>query len=519
MKEPTKDTVSKNLQKIYKEAASYYKMPFVDKDRKKIAIWCIFISAIVINVYLYFHILDNFPHLLNDFEMLYLLVSANLYKYGAYSFCVTTDCLPTLMILPVFTYIGNIVFLIFGLGEMAIEVIRIILILSNLGIIYITYRIGSLFNYKVGCVAAFLAASDLSMFCWANNFRPDMLYVFLFALSLYFFIKFIKVNQSRKNIILASFFLGLAALTKPGAYLLFCPLSVFLLFFLLRIKRIPLAKGFCYIGMFVVIQAAFIGGWTARNYYTEGTWVFCSQVGVIAFFYHGAHLKAYQDGIPFREAEKKMREEYETEKVKELDVNKRSVYYKGLLTRMILSSPLDYSVVILKYLDFLFLGSPPPDYLFSKQRREELFGVTGAKMNYEKEVLSKRPSLFFTRQVPTASHSGIGASQSTLKRLLGKGFYSYILLWGFIKAHLLIIYIMASIGIIVIFKEKSNRWVLLVMLLIPAYFVFTVGPAPSSRHRAIIMPIFYFLSSYGLVWVGEVLRKYKKRRSWNEKTS
>jgi hypothetical protein len=101
---------------------------------------------------------------------------------------------------------------------------------------------------------------------------------------------------------------------------------------------------------------------------------------------------------------------------------------------------------------------------------------------------------------------------------LGKGFYSYILLWGFIKAHLLIIYIMASIGIIVIFKEKSNRWVLLVMLLIPAYFVFTVGPAPASRHRAIIMPIFYFLSSYGLVWVGEVLRKYKKRRSWNEKT-
>ena len=197
----------------------------------------------------------------------------------------------------------------------------------------------------------------------------------MFTLVLCFFIKFIKVNQSRKNIILASFFLGLAALTKPGAYLLFCPLSVFLLFFLLRIKRIPLAKGFCYIGMFVVIQAAFIGGWTARNYYTEGTWVFCSQVGANAFFYHGAHLKAYQDGIPFREAVKKMREEYETEKVKELDVNERSVYYKGLLTRMILSSPLDYSVVILKYFDFLFLGSPPPDYLFSKQRREELFSI------------------------------------------------------------------------------------------------------------------------------------------------
>ena len=489
------------------------------KDREGIIIWCIFVYAIVINVYLYIHILVNFPHLLNDFEMLYLVVSANLYKYGAYSFCVTTDCLPTLMILPVFTYIGNIVFLIFGLGEMAIEVIRIILILSNLGVIYITYRIGSLFNYKVGCVAAFLAASDLSMFCWANNFRPDMLYALLFALSLYFLVKFIKVKQSINNVILASFFLGLAALTKPGVYLLFCPLSVFLLFFLLRIKKIHLARRLCYIGMFVVIQAAFIGGWTARNYYTEGAWVFCSQVGATTFFYHGAHLKAYQDGIPFREAQKKLHEEYETEKVKKLDVNERSVYYKGILTRMILSSPLDYFVVILKDFDFLFLGSPPPDYLFSKQRRKELFGVAGAELVYEKNVLSRRPSLFFTRHVPSADHAGIGASLPFLKKLLDKGFYSYVVLWGFIKAHLLIIYIMTSIAIIVIFKEKSNRWVLLVMLLIPAYFVFTIGPAPSSRHRAIIMPIFYFLSSYGLVWAGEALQKYKKRRNWNEKTS
>ena len=174
MKEPTKDTVSKNLQKIYKEAASYYKMPFVDKDRKKIAIWCIFISAIVINVYLYFHILDNFPHLLNDFESPYLRIAENMYEHGKYSNCYSEDCIPDTAVLPVASIIGYLVFLVFGVGNTALEVLRIILMLCNFGIIITTYYIGKMFNYKIGCVAAILAAVDLSMFCWSNNFKADM---------------------------------------------------------------------------------------------------------------------------------------------------------------------------------------------------------------------------------------------------------------------------------------------------------------------------------------------------------
>jgi len=487
------------------------------KDRKKIVIWCIFAYAIVVNVYLYVHILDNFPHLLNDLEMTYLLVSANLYKYGAYSFCMSIDCLPTLKILPVFTYIGFLVFSVFGLEEMAIEVIRIILILSNLGIVFISYRIGSLFNYKVGCVAAFLAASDLSMFCWANNFRPDMLYAFLFTLFLFFLIKFIKVTQSKKNIVLASLFLGLAALTKPGVYLLFGPLSVFLLFFLLIIKKIRITKGLYYICLFVIIQSIFIGGWKARNYFTEGSWVFCSQVGS-TFIWHVAPLKAYQDGISFREAAGKLTEKYETEEVKKLDIDGRISYYNANLVKVILSSPIDYSVVVFKGLQFFLLGSSPPDFLFSSQRREELFEIAGIKLTYEKDILSKSPSLYFTRRVPSSvEYAGNSTSLPFLEKLLSKGFISYVLLWCFIKSHLLIIYTMALVSIFVIFTGKSNRCVLLVMLLISAYFIFTIGPIGSTRHRAINMPIYYFLGSYGLIWLGNVLQRFKKRRNWNEK--
>ena len=185
-------------------------------DRKKIVIWCIFISAIVINVYLYFHILDNFPHLLDDFESPYLRIAENMYEHGKYSNCYSEDCIPDTAVLPVASIIGYLVFLVFGVGNIALEVIRIILMLSNFGIIIIAYYIGKIFNYKVGCVAAFLAAADVNMVCWGNNFKPDMIYAFLFTMSIYFLVKFVKLKQSKKSIILASLFLGLAVLTKAG---------------------------------------------------------------------------------------------------------------------------------------------------------------------------------------------------------------------------------------------------------------------------------------------------------------
>ena len=79
---------------------------------------------------------------------------------------------------------------------------------------------------------------------------------------------------------------------------------------------------------------------------------------------------------------------------------------------------------------------------------------------------------------------------------------------------------MTFVGIILMLKDKSDRWVLMLTILVIAYCVAVSGVGPvGSRLRVVFMPILYFLSSYGLVWVGEVFQKYKERRSWNEKTS
>jgi len=490
------------------------------KDRKKIVIWCIFLFAIIINVYLYVHILDNFPHLLNDFESPYLSIAENLYEHGKYSFCDTEDCIPDSSVLPVAPVIGYFVFSICGVGNTALEVIRIILMLSNFGIIIVTYYIGKMFNYKIGCVAAFLAAVDLSMFCWGNNFKADMIYAFLFTLSIYFLVKFIKIKQSKMNIILASLFLGLAVLTKAGLYMLFPLIAGFLLIFLLFVKKESYIKCFYYVSLFVVIQLVFVTGWQMRNYHATGVKSFSSHVGYVTLFKkHVPLLLAHQEDISLKEARKRLLKKYATEEIMKLDKPDRDEYFKNVAFKIILNSPLDYAVILLKGSPQLFLGTTPPDFLFSKQKREELYEILQVKLytkyEYAKDGKSSLPML--SKRVP--KYMGPSSSFPLLMKLWSSNHYSYIFWWSITKAHIMLIYLMTIVGSFLIIKDKSDRWVLALMVLIITCYITVPGPETASRHRAVLMSMFYFLSSYGTVWLGMVLHQFIKRKVFSEKVS
>ena len=488
------------------------------KDRKNIVIWCIFISAIVSNVYLYFHILDNFPHLLDDFEAHYLTIAENMYEHGKYSKCYTDDCVPDTSVLPVAPIIGYLVYSICGVGNTALEVIRIITMLSNFGIIVITYYIGKMFNYKIGCVAAFLATADVSMFCWSNNLKSDMIYAFLFTLSIYFLVKFIKIKQSKKNIILASLFLGLAVLTKAGLYMLFPLIAGFLLVFLLFVKKESFIKCFYYVSLFVVIQLVFVIGWQARNYHATGATGFSSLVGhIVLFKKHIPFILVHQDDISIEEARKRLRKKYATEDIMKLDRAGRNEYFKNVAFKIALGSPLDFAFVLLKNTPQLFLGTTPPDFIFTKDKREEFYEILQVKLYNHNHKYDKSSLPMRSKRVP--EYMGPLSSSPLLKKLWNSNHYSYIFMWSMIKAHILLIYLMTIIGSFLITKDKSDRWILVLMVLIIAYYIPVLGPATASRHRAILMPIFYFLSSYGLIWLGNVLQQFIKRRNLNEKAS
>jgi hypothetical protein len=490
----------------------------ISKDRKRLLVWCVFAFAIIINIYLYVHILCNFPHLLNDFESPFLTIAENMYKHGEYSFCDSEDCVPDTTVLPVTPIIGYLVFLVFGVGNTALEVIMIVLVLSNFGIIILAYYIGKIFNYKIGCAAAFLAAADLSMFCWGNNFKPDMLYAFLSTLFIYFLVRFVKCKQSKKNIILASLFLGLAVLTKGGLYMLFPLIAGFLLVFLLFVKKKSFIKCFYYVSLFSVIQLVFIMGWQMRNYHATGVYSFISsKTGQIVLYQQIAYLIAEQEGVSRIEAREIINKKYVTDNIMKLTKPERHKYFQDIAFKIVLNSPLDYAIATLKYSPTFFVGTTPPDFLFSKQKREELFEVLQVKL-YNYNVKDDKSSLpMLSKRVP--EYMGGLSSFPLLKKLWNSNHYTYIFLWSMIKSHLLLIYLMSIVGSFLILKDKSDRWVLVLMVLIVVYYVAIIGIGPTaSRVRCTLMPIFYFLSSYGLIWSGKVLHQFVKSCANYKKT-
>ena len=160
-----------------------------------------------------------------------------------------------------------------------------------------------------------------------------------------------------------------------------------------------------------------------------------------------------------------------------------NLYKLNIGKKIILESPVDYAVVVLRRIPKLLLGSPPPDWLFNKEQSERI---------YEK-------------------HSKVPSQLLVLKELLVEGYVFYVFLWGLIKAHLFFVYFMSLVSVFIIFfKNKSDMWVLFGMLLIVTYFVAICSPASHDRYRGPIMPIFYFLSGYSITRLLDTVFLYAK---------
>jgi hypothetical protein len=310
----------------------------------------------------------------------------------------------------------------------------------------------------------------------------------------------------------------LAVLTKSGLYMLFPLIAGFLLVFLLFVKKEPFIKCFYYVSLFVVIQLVFVTGWQMRNFHATGVKSFSSYIGdIVLFKKHVPLILVHQDGISLEEARKRLLNKYATEDIMKLDRAVRDEYFKNVAFKIVLGSPLDYAVVLLKSTPQLFVGTTPPDFLFTKHKREELYEILQVKLyNY---ILPNDNSSLPMRSKRVPEYMGPLSSFPLLRKLWNSNHYSYIFMWSMIKAHILLIYLMTIIGSFLITKDKSDRWILVLMVLIIICYVPVLGPETASRHRAILMSIFYFLSSYGLVWLGMVLHQFTKRKVFSEKVS
>ena len=193
---------------------------------------------------------------------------------------------------PGYPFFISLVYRVFGISVIPVVLVQILISFMT---VYVTFLIGkSLFNSKVGEIAALLLSLDFASVSFSQYLLTETLFTFFIMLAALFGIFTFRTG---KNGWIFGLFLACAVITRPIAYYLVLPIVCALMWF----------KPKCLV-VFLIPYIAIIGGWQLRNYYVSGDSSFSSIQEINFYKYRAASVIAMKDKISYDEAKKKMPE-------------------------------------------------------------------------------------------------------------------------------------------------------------------------------------------------------------------
>lgn len=198
---------------------------------------------------------------------------------------------------PLFPYVLGLVYKIFGVGGIAIQILHSAL---GIGTTLLTYLIAEFhFDRRIARIAGICAAVYPTLYFFELTLMPTALEVFTFTAAIYCFSRYER-SRSTLSLMLAGFALALAALARPTilSFLIVLPLWFWLVDKGQRWKNVVTKMAWVILPMIIVILPV-----TIRNYMIESDLVLISSQGG-ANFYIGNN--PYSDGqtvaFPFGQA-------------------------------------------------------------------------------------------------------------------------------------------------------------------------------------------------------------------------
>lgn len=439
-------------------------------------------AVVLVHGLLFVHVLRDFPDIGSTADSQYRNISAHLVREGVYSAGARDaagDLVSTASQPPLYTLLYAGSYAIFGIGPMADRAMQVLLTLANVGVIVVVWHIGRLFSPRAAHAAATVAVLDLTAFFFAQNYDiPDTLVGFFLALWLYHLVRLLRGASPYRAAAWSGVFLGCAMLTKIGPFLLWVPLAGMLAAFLWTsggLSRVVALRTF---GIFVLVIMLFFGGWKLRNLIVTGSGTFAS--GATTLQWNTSHLIAYQQGISFAEARKQITERYVPDTLLAQGEGAVEREVSRALVGLILASPIDFSVVVLRAMPGFFLGTFPPYMLFSRDTANVL------------------------RATVEASHG----HRALLAQLWADGRIGYVFIYAFAKLHLVFLYGAALVAVVAFAWRRELWWTLATFAMTTAYVVAVSGASAQARYRTMLFPIIYVLGGYGVV---VLLGRWKSR--------
>ena len=171
--------------------------------------------------------------------------------------------------------------IIYSIGKYSYLLVGIFqAVIGSLTCVFIYWIAREFFVQTVAVIGGLISACYLYFVVSTKFLMSEVLFIFLFTFSIYYFIKGLRRSFLFRDIALAGFLLGLATLTRSITLLL--PIFIFIFIFLSRRANLKiLIRSFIIALIFFLIPVSI---WTTRNYLVHRSFILVSSNGGVNFF-------------------------------------------------------------------------------------------------------------------------------------------------------------------------------------------------------------------------------------------
>ena len=332
---------------------------------------------------------------------------------------------------------------------------------------------------------------------------PTGLFTSVFIAYCYFLVSYFMKGKHAKYLVGAAITIVVGAYLKPVAYFIPVLQAVGLLGGWAVTQRFQM-KPLIYIALFFTISAGLIGIWNVRNSCQTDYSGFSSLAEVNLYFFNAASVVAAQQNEQFRTIQTQMynaegidfRDRIQSGRFE--DQGKFSDYRERALS-IIAGDPLRYAAIT-------FEGMA-----------KVLFHPGGTNVILLFEKFDALPTTVLQWFKPTQYRPGsenVGLIGAALYSLRNE--FALFLVNGIILAGTIVLYIAAIIGVIKLWKSRSETHeAIIALLILTAYLLFSQSLVASSfKYRLQILPIIVVFAACGIGPVYERLRgRLRNRRS------
>ncbi len=382
---------------------------------------------------------------------------------------------------PLYPLFLSICYFIFGIHVGVPILIQQVIVLVS---VFILYKIGTiLFSKKIGMIAAIILCFEPDHIFYSFELMTDTLFVFIFLLSVYLFIKFLKTKKLN-YLIISSLLLGLSVLDRPIS--IFIPIVfIFILglnTYLKKGKWMGFAKYSAIIlSLFLIVLAP----WLIRNKECYDSYGISSITGHNLLDYNVAYtIKTNSD--------------------KPADEIIEDLYDQCLLigdsTKMVENPFYESNIKTKVALDYI--KQHKFEYI-----KSNLIGVVNLYSIVNYKVYLDR---FFRANIKYSEGADYSKVSGSFSRIFQLDLWVIII--GFANFFYLIIsYILAFIGGIRLLKEKEYLKLLSILSFIAYFTVLTGVVGLVARYKLPISPFYILLVSVAIVYLVDKRKKISKQ--------